>query len=425
MRSKWIILFILMVCETGILAQLPTTLTLEDCIRRAEENSFQLQSDDFEIKLTESAASLAKSYALPRISGELGTDNRFLQPYYFNQSWASVHADWSIGDLIRKTDRSSVQDIETRKLEKEQHRLNVVGRSTSLYMSILQVNKQIEILGKRLNFLRHHYQVSEGMWKSGLKSELDVLQTESEMVRIREDTARLAIVRNNLSVELAHLLGWEQTDRLQVAPLRLDSLVEAPVPEISIQNLMNNPILTAFDSRLTAQQFRTDEIGAAQIPHIMMGSGYMADADPTGDGNYLQINAGISIPIYSGNLFTYKKQGSKALTESLDAQRSEAEREILIHLVQVHDKMVTTKSLMELQHQRLHIAAQAADFAELNYEAAISSNLDYISSQQILTNTELEIEETRLEYTMSLIEFYITNNQVDKIVSMGYSQDGN
>jgi outer membrane protein TolC len=425
MMRRLIILLIIGWWNVVVFAQLPVVLTLEECIRRAEENSFQLQSDDFEITLAENNASIAESYALPRISGELATDNRFLQPYYFNQIWASVHADWSLGDLIRKTGRSSLQDIETRRLEKEQHRLNVVSRSTSLYMSILQVRKQIEILGERLMFLKHHHQVSEGMWTAGLKTQLDVLQTESEMVKLQEDAARLTIVRNNLSVELAHLLGWGSADSLHLASLQLDSLVAEPVPVISIQNLSNNPVLSTFDSRLTAQRLRTDEIGAEQIPHITLGSGYVSDADPTGDGNYWQINAGVTIPIYYGKTFTYQRRGSEAMMESLDAQRSEAEREILIHLVKVHDKLVSTKSLMELQHQWLDISARTVDFAAVNYKAGIASNLDYISSLQRLTDAELQIEETRLEYTMSLIEFYITNNQVDLIVAMGYYQNGN
>jgi outer membrane protein TolC len=113
------------------------------------------------------------------------------------------------------------------------------------------------------------------------------------------------------------------------------------------------------------------------------------------------------------------------MAESMNAQRNEVEREILIHLVKVHDKLVSTKSLMEIQLQRLNISAQAVAFAEMNYKAGISSNLDYISSQQQLINTELAIEETRLEYTMSLIEFYITNNQVDQILAMGVYQIGN
>ena len=424
MRSL-IILLIMVVWNIGVLAQLPTSLSLEECIRRTQENSFQLQSDDYEITLAENITSMAESRALPQISGLLATDNRFLKPYYFNQMWASVHADWSLGDLIRKTGRSSLQDIETRRFEKEQHRLNVVGRSTSLYMSILQVGKQIEILGVSLKFLKHHFQVSEGMWKAGLRSQLDVLQTESEIIKLQEDAARLTIVRKNLSVELAHLLGWDSADSLQLASLKLDSLVSGPVPVISMQNLSKNPILSTFDSRLTAQNFRTDEIGAEQIPHITLGSGYVADADPTGDGNFWQINAGVIIPIYSGKAYTYQKEGSKAMVESLYAQRSEAEREILIHLIKVQDKLTSAKSLMELQQQRVNISARTVYFASFNYEAGIASNLDYISSQQRLTNAELEIEATRLEYTMGLIEFFIINNQVDQIVAMGYYQNEN
>ena len=161
-------LLFLIALNLAAYAQTPTLLTLEECIRLAEENSFQLQSDDYEISVAENVASIAESQALPRISGELAMDNRFLEPYYFNQMWASVHADWSVGDLIRKTGRSSLQEIETRRLEREQHLLNVIGRSTSLYMSILQVDKQVEILGAKVVFLEHHYQVSEGMWKAGL-----------------------------------------------------------------------------------------------------------------------------------------------------------------------------------------------------------------------------------------------------------------
>ena len=422
MMRRLIFLLALVLCSVAALAQSYTILTLEECIRLAEENSFQLQSDDYEISVAERVVSIAESRALPRISSELAMDNRFLQPYYFNQMWASVHADWSLGDVIKKTGRSSLQDLETRKLEKEQHRLGVIGRSTSLYMSILQVNKQIEILGVRVIFLKHHHQVSQGMWMAGLRSELDMLQTESEIARLKEDSAQLAMVQNNLSIELLHLLGRDRGDGLNLASLRLDSLAAESVPSISLQNLANNPILSTFDSRVNAEQLRMDEITAEQIPRISIGSGFVKDDDPTGDGNYFQVGAGVIIPIYSGKTYTYQKEGTKAMMESLVAQRSEAERELLIHLLKIHDKLVNTKSLMELQQHRLDISTRAVDFAEVNYKAGIASNIDFISSQQQLTNTELEVEETRLEYAMNLIEFYITNNQVEQIVAMGYNQ---
>jgi outer membrane protein TolC len=417
-----IFLLILSVPVYKAFAQPPPFLTLESCIRLSEAHSFQLQSDEYGIAVAENAASVAESRTLPVISGELAMDNRFLQPYYFNQMWALVHADWSLGDFIRKTGQSNLQDVETLKLEKEQHRLNVVGRSTSLYLSILQVEEQTGILGVKVSFLRHHYQVSRAMWKAGLRSELDMLQTETEIAGLQEDSARLAMVRNDLRIELVHLLGMDPAEGFRLAPMKLDSLSAGPVPDIILQDLAQNPVLTAFDSRLDAEQFRYNEITADQIPHVNMGSGFVKDSDPTGDGNYWQIQAGVSIPIYSGNTHRYQKQGSMAMTESLQAQRSLAERELLIHLQKVHDKLVSTRNLMELQQHRLEISRKAVEYAEVNYRAGIASNLEFLTAQQKLTHTELEIEETRLEYAINLIEFYITNNQVDRILALEYGQ---
>ncbi|NOX86422.1 MAG: TolC family protein [Chlorobi bacterium] len=74
--------------------------------------------------------------------------------------------------------------------------------------------------------------------------------------------------------------------------------------------------------------------------------------------------------------------------------------------------------MYDLQTERKSITEKAVSFAEVNYKAGISTNLDYLSAQQRLTNTQLAIEETRLKYTMNLIEFYVTTNQVDKIIAL-------
>ncbi len=416
--QKLSLLIIIWFWTVSLAAQSQPLLTLEDCIHRAEQNSFRLQSDDYLISATEDQASLTKSQAIPKIGGALAIENRFLQPYYFNQTWASVHADWSLGDFIQKTGRSAMQDIETRKLEKEQNRLDVVGRSISLYISVLQVKKQIEILSVRLGFLQHHRELTLGMWKAGIRTRLDVLQTESEMVKLQEDTARLAIVRRNLRGELARLLGWQNTDNLRLAPLQVAAITESPVPKASLEKLADNPLIASYDSRVKAQQYRTQEITASQIPHVLLGGGYFADGDPTGDGNYWRINAGITIPIYYGHGSVYKKQGSEALVQSLSSQKKEIERELMIHLARVYEKLVNLKGVLDLQNKRQTITGEAVSFAEMNYKAGISTNLDYLLAQQRLTSTQLSIEETRLQYTMNLIEFYVTTNQVDKIIAL-------
>jgi len=417
---KLLLLTIIGLSTMMLRAQSPPVLTLEDCIHRAVQNSYRLQSDDFIISATAEQALLSKSQRIPRIDGDLTMENQFLQPYYFNQIWASVHADWSLGDLIQKTGRSAMQDVETQKLKKEQNRLDVIGRSTSLYASVLQVKKQIELLVVRMGFLQRHHALTKGMWKAGIRTRLDVLQTESELVKLQEDTARLAIVRKNLRNELALLLGWQNTDSLRLAPLQVAAITELPLPHALPESLANNPLIASFDSKVKAQQFRTDEMTAGQLPHLLLGGGYFVDGDPMAEGNYWRVDAGIRIPIYYGHEIGYKKQVSEEMTQSYMAQKKEVEREILIHLAKVYERLVKLKGLLDLQSQRQSITEQAVSYAEINYKAGISTNLDYLSAQQRLTNTQLAIEETRLQYTMNLIEFYVTTNQVDQIIALEY-----
>ncbi len=418
MQKFWLLL-IIVICPGLLGAQSPHQLTLEECIYRAGQYSFRLQSDDYEITAAEKTASIVQSQAIPRIDGELATENRFLKPFIFNQTWASVHADWSLGDYLKKTGRSAAQDIETQRLIKEQNRLVVIGRSTSLYMSILQVMKQIDIIALRIGLLKTHHELSKGLWKAGMRSQLDVLQTEAEIIKLREDTSSLAVVRDDLRNELSQLLGWENADSLHLMPLRVDLIAAAPVPEVNRMSLSDNPVLTSFDSKIKAQNFRTDEITAVQYPHLRMGSGLFADGDPSGDGHYFQINAGVVVPIYYGHEPEYKKQWSRAIVQSLDFQKLEAERELVIHLTGLHDRLVKLKELLDLQNARRSIAGSAVEIAEMNYRAGISTNLEFITAQEQLTNIELSIEETHLEYTMGLIEYFINTNQVDQIISMG------
>jgi len=418
MRKLWILL--LASFYTVILsAQSTSILSLEDCIKRAEQNSFRLQSDDYEISAAENTASLAQLLALPRIDGELASESRFLKPYYFSQLWAGVHADWSLGDFIKKTGRSAEQDIVTRRILKEQSKLDVIGQSTSLFISILQVRKQIEIIVQRLGLMQQHYELSQSMWKAGVRSQLDVLQTETEIVSLREDTARLAIVRKNLRNELSHILGWDNTDSLHLMQIELEPIVVKPIPSASLLSLSSNPILASFDSKMKAQNLRTEEIVADQYPHLRMGSGIFADGDPSGDGHYFQINAGLVVPIFYNHEPKYRKQRSEAIVGSLNSQKMEVERKLMINILKTHDRLLKLKELLNLQNSRQYIALKAVSIAEMNYKAGISSNLEYISAQQRVTDTQLAIEETHLEYIMNMIEYYISTNQIDQIIAMG------
>jgi len=398
-------------------AQSAHTLSLQNCIDLAVKNSYQLKANESDIKAASQQALFEKSRAIPKVSGELASESRFLKPYNFSQVWASVHADWSLGDYLLKTGRAARQQVETVRLLNKQNRLDVIGKVSSLYMALLLNLKQKEILNTRLNFIQQHYNLAVSLWKAGLRTQIDVLQSKAEIIKIQQDTVQLAMARDNLVQELARMLGWDGSHGLHLQILNTDEIVKLQ-PSLADADLSKNPLLLSYASKIKAQKMAKQAIKAQQYPHLNLGGGYFNDADPTGDGNYWRLNAGVSIPIYYGHEIRKLTAVSNAQTASIEARQQQAKRKIMIHLGRVTSKLNQLQKLMQLQQSQISTAQNTVDYAEVNYKAGLITNLEFITAQQQLTTSKLAIEASRLDYLMNLIEFYVSTNRVDKIKSL-------
>jgi outer membrane protein TolC len=422
MSKKGVLLIFVSFIYFTLFSQSFGELSLEQCIQLAEQHSYILKANESDIAAAGNMASLAKTMTIPKINAELSTDNRFLKPYTYNQTWASVYADWSLGDFIKKTDRSAIQDIETQKILKEQSVLDLSGRIASLYMSILQIQKQAEIIDVRLKFLQKHLDVSEGLWHAGIRTQLDILQTETEIIAEQEIISNLSSEKTILENELIPLLGMNTSDSFQLKPIEIDSILLIPVPEINSESISQNPLLFLYNSKIKLNEYQAEEVLAKQLPHVKLGSSYTIDGDPTSDGNYLGINAGVYVPIYYGKEIKYQQQAIENSILSLQMQKQEAEQDLSIKLIQARERLIQLKNLLQIQYKKIEVAKTTMNYAEMNYKAGISTNLEFLTAQQTLINSEFAIEETLLNYTMGLIDFYMISAQTQNIVSLGNIQ---
>ncbi len=417
--KKTILFLIIQTPALLISAQTDTALTLADCIERIQDYSYIILADAYRTRASEQESKFQTSRMLPQFSGELAREDRLLQPYYFNQQWALVHISWSLGDFILKTGQAASQDIETTKLEEEQSRLDAVGRIASLYISILQAENKMDLLKENLKLLRSHLEIANSLYISGIRTQFDILQTQSEIDKLREEIALMEIDHENLRSEMARLMGWTGTDSLRLAHLETGLICKQPVPSADTDQVNTHPMIRALDSRIKAQNLRTDAADAQKYPQLFTSGGYFSDRDPTSDGNYWQFNAGLALPIYQWGSVNYQKQESQAMVHSLEYQLMDMQREILIHANRLTDKLTRLKELLLLQTERLATVQRAVQYAEANYDAGIISNLEYLSIQQQAVTADIAIQETRLEFVMNLIEYFITTNQAGKVGSLG------
>ncbi len=400
-------------------AQQRHVLTFEACLQRAAQQSFLAHSEAMRTVAATQKALLMKTAAIPKVAGELAGEGRFLGGYNFGQEWALVQADWSLGDFFRKTDLAARQDVITQKFRTKQMQMEAMGNAAVLYIGILQTRKALQLLGVRLQLLRRHELLAKSMWRAGLRTQLDVLQTQSQISVLQEDSVNLKMNETNLRNTLAARLGWKTGDSLRVLPIDAQAVAKSDLPPIVPQTIDQNLKVRTLQSQLTAQGLRVQNVQAARYPHFTVGGGWFADGDPTGDGNYWLVNAGIRIPIYEGKSVKIRETASLAQKESLQFQLQNARRETAIKLHKLTEKMNRLREVMKIQDNRIQILKHSSAFAEVNFKAGLITNLEYLDIQHKLTDAQLKLEQSRLRYAMNLIDFYVVANQPEKLVALG------
>jgi outer membrane protein TolC len=392
-----------------------SSLTIQECLSRAQQNSYLLKSESQRAEAAENNFHTEHSLALPQFSGELSAEQRYLVPYSFRQSWALVHADWSLGNFFLKSPQAARQDALAVKAQLEQTRLEVAQRATELFIKILLEQTRNEVLKKRLELLKSHKKVAEALWQSGARTQLDVLQTETEMWLLQEQIATLDIAQGHLWQELSRLINWQTSEIPQFSTLDAAEISARPLPEIDGNFFTEHPLVQALSFHVTAEKVRRKAVTAMQLPHLHLAGGYFADGDPTADGNYWQVDAGINLPLFRWGVSKFQRQKSEAIIRSVEEQKMDVQRELSIRVQQILQNLKKLKNVLTMQANRLQTAEKGFRFAEANYQAGFITNLDYLSVQQQLAESHIAITETQLDYVMNLIEFYITTNQVDAI----------
>jgi outer membrane protein TolC len=417
--KAWLLVIGISLSLTGV-SQVDSVITLSQCIDSVQKYSFRLQAEAFNTEAAGKNLDVSHTRSLPTLTGDVGIEGRSLIPYNFGQQWTLVHGDWSLGDFIKKTDRVARQEVVTAQLMQEQVRLDGISRVTSLFMNVLQKEKERELLNERIRLLGTHRIVAVSLWKAGVRTRLDILQTESELSVAKEEKVRILVEIRNAIKEITNLTGMTMLDTFQLETINTKDLIQqVNISELDRQLITENPLYQVLLSKVQSRHLQTDLINAQKWPHIVAGGGYFVDGDPTSDGNYWTIQAGIAFPIYQWGSINYQKEESEALGKSLNMDLLDLNRELLIHLEKTMIRLEELRNMLELQETRLETLQEAQSLADINYKAGLITNLEYLVTQQRNTTTMITIEETRLEYILNLIEYYLVTNQVQKIKEMG------
>jgi outer membrane protein TolC len=392
-----------------------TILKLDDCIQLAIQNSYQLQSDSL---LSESLQMLVKqeqSAYNPQISGSAGVSGLFLSPYSFGQHYLQAVADWDLGRFWHKTADIQQKQSEQQQTVIQQNKLEITGVITGLYLDVLQSQLEREILQSKIDYLSDHIKILTVLWKAGTIQQLDILQAQSSLNTLKEEMMQKELDAEQAKYAIARLTGLNSGEQFSVAPIITDLPSPDEVGMLSETWLENHPHAQLLQKEYEKELLMKKDVQAGFMPHIQAYSGYTFDGDPTGDGNYVLLGLGATIPVFSWKKKDFQLREIDFTAEAIQSQKKNAERDLSIQYGQLLEQITRYRRIIDFQQEKIAADREVAKVAELNYKAGLATNLDFLMAQQTLMETELYVKNARNQYLKSVVAFWLLTGQKEQI----------
>lgn len=414
------LIILIFICGT-LFAQTENLISLAQCIQISEKNSYSLKAKSQEIEATRSVFRQNHSSYFPGLSIEGSHDQYFYNQYNFRAQSIGVAADWQLGEFLLKSASANQIEVSAKEAAYENIRLSIIHRIGMLYISLLQNDFQQKQMQNQSDLLGDHLKINQAMWKAGIRPKLDILQTQSAQNQVIEEILKLESDKESLRQELEELLNWKENSKLKPIPFSnlpfgMDTSGSSVGEELLALN--QNPSFKILGLQARAQEFRRRQINAMLLPNLHFFGGYVADADPTSDGNYKLFSIGLQMPLFQWGRSKFQKQEFLADAHSLEFEQSDLLRELRIEMKQVNTQYHQLVKTLQIQMSQIVISQQAFEMASANYEAGLITNLEFLSAQKTLNDYQIAINETQLEIILNRIHLYTLTNQPGKIAGL-------
>ena len=399
-------------------AQPEAALSLRQCIELALDNSPAIRSQARQVDAAAAQYREARSGYYPELSAAAGHQQFFREGYNYREQSAGVSLDWPLGDWLFDSAAPRAAEMRARQAALDDQRLMLTLRVAGLYGQILQTGLQQQQLRERQSLLNNHLQINRALWEAGVRSRLDLLQTQSAQALLRQEASRIAEQERVLQEALNRLLKRDADAPLALQPFPelpsgIDSLPPAPAQLYPL--LSNTPLMRSLNLQIEAESLRREALRAARFPHLQLSGGFVADADPVGDGNYGRIGLEISLPLLQWGRSKFQNQAIRANIGVMEAAQAAALQELTIELDTRLARLTQLQQLLRLQQEQLTVTREASTLAAADYQAGIVTNLEFLAAQQDLSANRLQIRQTRLAIRLTLIDIYARTGQIEKI----------
>ncbi|MDB6140910.1 MAG: Outer rane efflux protein [Verrucomicrobiaceae bacterium] len=421
-----VILFTLSLA-TLAMADKPRALSLKQAHEAALQKHPKITVSELKALAAKQVVKQAQSAFFPTIIGNLGAavaadpNTRVVSGILplssvFDRASASVVVSQLITDFGRSAhlEQSAKLKAGAERENVEATRAQILLQVDGAYMSALQAQALVDVAQQTVKTRKLLRDQVVTLAKNQLKSDLDASFAE---VNYQEALLLQSKSENDLQASfatLAALLDERQTTAYLLTDHPTTAKAAGNVSELISEAMNNRPDLKRLRlERDSAWKFAKAEGGLRNPTLSMQGTaGVLPYRDKAlADQNYAAGGIALSIPIFTGGLYTARQKEAELRAQAADASLRDEEtgviRDVRIAWINLNNARERTAITAELLTQ----AGKSQDLADARYNAGTTSMVELGQAQLSFTSAQINETTARYEFLVrrSLLDYQIGN----------------
>jgi outer membrane protein len=422
MRRKLLLLLGLIFCANLSAQEL---LTVEDAVKIALENNYEIRIASNDLKIDQQNVSLANAGMLPRIDASVA-DNRSIQDISQTRNDGTrnsveggqnqnltygANLGWTVFDGFRMFARyDQLKELEKLgDVELKLTVLNKVAEVMSTYYDVVQQQQLLTALDSTIAISTQRVALSNNRYTIGKAAKLEVLNAQVDLNTDQTNLLRQQELLANTKTKLNEIIARDvKTDFRVVNTVAVDTTLL--LPDLTVLAEKQNPQLLAEFINKRIAELNLKQVRANRFPTVGVNTGYNWSESKSSLGftseSYAKgFNYGFSasINVFNGFLQKRNERIAKLQIEN-SAVAIEQQRQVLnSQLTSAYQTYLTNIQLIEIESKNADIAQQNLQITLDKYRIGTINTLEYRTAQLNYLNAKVRYSVAQFEAKLSEI----------------------
>ena len=418
-------LLFLLVLATTLASNAQEVLTVEEAVKIALENNYQIKTAKNDLRMDETAVSPGQAGMLPQVTASIVDNNSVQNLSQTRVDGTEVERDnaknsnlsygvaleWTIFDGLRMF-ANYEQLKETEKLgeaELKQAILGKVGDVMTTYYDLVQQQQQLSALDSTLLISEQRVELAQNRFTIGKASKLEVLNAQVDLNTDKTQMQRQQELHKNTKILLNEQLARDLKIDFKVIPeIFVDQQLN--LEELENQVVEENPQLQAEKISKRISELQLKQIKASRYPSIYVTTGYNIGNSTSELGfstrsqsNGFNYGFGASLNLFDGFNQNRNEKIGKIALENAEIAIAEQEQSLTSMVNSTYQTYLTNISLMELEEKNESIAKENLDITVEKYRIGIIPTIEFRTAQLNYINARVRNSNAKYQAKVSEI----------------------